>query len=157
VSILISSVLSHQEANVLPVVLDEQTFYSKVVDSSGKKLINGPWFIKMYAPWCGHCKSMAPTWEEFAAKVEGKLNVGKIDCADASNKRFCGEMKVSGFPTLLYIGEDGKYVKYAGQRSLAKFEEYITNKEYATAEKFDIPSKKEGVELFMMQAKVALG
>lgn len=68
----------------------------------------------MYAPWCGHCKAMAATWDEFAEKMSGQLNVGKIDCADFQNKRFCNEMKVTGFPTLLYIGEDGTYTKYNG-------------------------------------------
>lgn len=32
-------------------------------------------FIKMYAPWCGHCKSMAPAWEEFAESMAGDESV----------------------------------------------------------------------------------
>lgn len=39
-----------------------------------------PWFVKFYAPWCGHCKTLAPIWEELGQNLKGKINVGSVDC-----------------------------------------------------------------------------
>eukprot|EP00913_Durusdinium_trenchii_P016917 g15905.t1 len=38
---------------------------------------NKPWVVKFYAPWCGHCKVLAPTWEKIAEDLKGQMNVGK--------------------------------------------------------------------------------
>ena len=42
--------------------------------------------ISKYAPWCGHCKNLAPVWEEIANKHSDKVNIAKVDCtASESN------------------------------------------------------------------------
>ncbi|MCP3665503.1 MAG: hypothetical protein GY696_23905, partial [Gammaproteobacteria bacterium] len=48
------------------------------------KTSTGAWFVKFYAPWCGHCKKLAPTWEELAASLvsDPDNHVAHIDCTE---------------------------------------------------------------------------
>ena len=73
----------------------------------------GDWFIKFYAPWCGHCKKLAPTWEEVATELKGKVNVAKVDVT--TNKGLGNQFDIKSFPTLLFF-KDGKMQQYEGQR-----------------------------------------
>jgi thiol-disulfide isomerase/thioredoxin len=44
-------------------------------DSFPPHIETGSHFIKFYAPWCGHCKRLAPTWEDLALQYVGQEDV----------------------------------------------------------------------------------
>ena len=59
-------------------------------------------FLKMFAPWCGHCKEMAPAWEQLAKEWKGhkQVLVASVDCT--REESWCEELGITGFPTLLF-------------------------------------------------------
>ncbi|GFH17264.1 uncharacterized protein HaLaN_13857 [Haematococcus lacustris] len=74
------------------VTLTESNFADQVVGS--KDL----WFVEFYAPWCGHCKNLKPTWIEAAAELKGKVKFGAVDCT--VHQGVCGQYDVKGYPTI---------------------------------------------------------
>lgn len=80
-----------------------------------------PWFIKFYAPWCGHCQAMAPNWVQLAKEMKTKLNVGEVNCDVES--RLCKDVHLRGYPTILFF-RGGERVEYDGLRGLGDFITY---------------------------------
>ena len=65
---------------------------------------SAPAFVEFYAPWCGHCKNLAPEYAVVAETFKGSeasIVVAKVD-ADA-HKDLAGRFDVKGFPTLKYF------------------------------------------------------
>merc|ERR1711916_170121 len=89
-------------------------------DNFLEKTKEGKWFVKFYAPWCGHCKRLAPTWDEFSGK-SGDINVAKVDCT--TDQAICGQFGVRGYPTLKYI-DDSTVYDYSGARSIDAFQKF---------------------------------
>lgn len=79
-------------------------------DSFHLHIAKGHHFIKFYAPWCGHCQKLAPTWEQLANSLrnDDAVSISKIDCT--LFRSICEQFEIKGYPTLLWI-EDGKKVK----------------------------------------------
>merc|ERR1712066_37484 len=85
-------------------------------------------FVEFYAPWCGHCKKLAPIWDELAEnyKDNDKVVIAKFD-ATANEVE---TLKIRGFPTLkLFKSGDNSVVDYSGGRTLEDFVKFLSTEE----------------------------
>ncbi|KAG1875422.1 thioredoxin-like protein [Suillus subalutaceus] len=72
-----------------------------------------PTFVKFFAPWCGHCKKLAPVWLQVARRMQHKLNIAEVNCDDF--KSLCTKQGVTGYPMLFYYSHGAK-TEYSGSR-----------------------------------------
>ena len=83
-------------------------------------------FVKFYAPWCGHCKSMVPAYSALAQRLkEAKVPVVKVDATVEGD--LATEFGVEGFPTLkLFV--NGEPVDYQGERTEDAMYSFVSKK-----------------------------
>lgn len=115
--------------------------FDKVVLKSGK-----PTLVEFFAPWCGHCKKLAPTYEELAVAfdhAQDKVQIAKVD-ADAE-RSLGSRFGIQGFPTLKYFdGKSDKPSDYDSGRDLDSLSDFLTEKTgVKPKKKQELPSEVE--------------
>ncbi|KAL3865494.1 hypothetical protein ACJMK2_042879 [Sinanodonta woodiana] len=97
--------------------------------------------IEFFAPWCGHCKKLAPEYERAATLLKSNdppVPLIKVDCT--ANTETCGKYGVSGYPTIKVFRNGEVSEDYNGPRDADGIVKYMrsragpTSKELKTVE-----------------------
>jgi protein disulfide isomerase len=101
-------------------VVVQKNFDSIVLDQTKDVL------LEFYAPWCGHCKNLEPTYTSLGEHFANDANVviAKIDAtANFVNPAF----GVRGFPSIIFFpaGDKSDPIKYEGTRTFDDLLEFV--------------------------------
>ncbi|XP_060078423.1 protein disulfide-isomerase A3-like [Ylistrum balloti] len=126
---------------------DDSNFESKIVQ-------HDVILVEFFAPWCGHCKKLAPEYEKAATalkKNDPPLALAKVDCT--ANTDTCSKFSVSGYPTLK-IFRGGVFSKdYDGGRDEAGIVKYMKKEGGPSAKEL---TDVETAEKYLAVAEYAL-
>merc|ERR1712121_170275 len=110
------------EPNDDPVKVVVAKNFDEIVNDESKDVL-----IEFYAPWCGHCKSLAPKYEELATKLKDEKSI-VIAKMDATANDVPGPYDVRGFPTIYFApkGSQDSPKKYEGGREVDDFVKFLS-------------------------------
>ncbi|KAI3991257.1 hypothetical protein MKX01_022478 [Papaver californicum] len=116
------------------VILTDENFEKQIGQDRGA-------LVEFYAPWCGHCKKLAPEYEKLGGnfKKAKSVLIGKVDCDE--HKSVCGKYGVSGYPTLQWFPQGSlEPKKYEGPRTAEALTEFVNTEAGTNVKLAAIPS-----------------
>ena len=78
------------------------------------------------APWCGHCKALAPKYEKAATRmaIKGQSRIfAKCDATESTVAK--NKYEITGFPSLMLFKHGKHIADYSGQREVEPLVAYI--------------------------------
>jgi len=74
---------------------------------------------------CGHCKRFSPEWDDFVQSYNGPVRLKKIEMSDAGSD--LEKYNIQGFPTILFLDEEGNSKFYEGPRTSDGLNKFISD------------------------------
>ncbi|XP_045464701.1 protein disulfide-isomerase [Harmonia axyridis] len=111
--------------------------------------------VEFYAPWCGHCKALAPEYVKAAkalADKESAIKLGKVDATEESE--LAEKYGVRGYPTIKFFRK-GAAVDYNGGRQADDIVNWLLKKTGPPAK--DLKTVEEAKELIENNNVVIVG
>ncbi|KAJ2906073.1 protein disulfide isomerase [Zalerion maritima] len=106
---------------------------------------------EFFAPWCGHCKALAPEYEEAATTLkEKKIKLVKVDCTEEQS--LCQTYGVEGYPTLKVFRGLDSISPYQGQRKSPAITSYMIKQSLPAVSELT----KDNLEEFKTADKVVI-
>jgi protein disulfide-isomerase-like protein len=86
---------------VIFVVYSSGTVIPLTKSNFDQTIKNGYYFVKFYAPWCGHCRELAPTWEKLSQQQTSGVKIAEVNCE--KERELAQKFNIRGYPTLIFF------------------------------------------------------
>jgi protein disulfide-isomerase A6 len=117
-ALLLALASAFYETDSKVVKLTVANFQSEVLDSEDL------WLIEFYAPWCGHCKKLAPHYDKAAKALDGIVKFGALDMT--VDGEAAKDYNVTGYPTIKFFGTDKtEPAVYEGERKKGEIIDFM--------------------------------
>jgi len=82
-----------------------------------------PLVVDFWAPWCGPCLSMAPAFEQAAARVAPQVRLAKLDTE--AEPEIAGRFGIRSIPTMIAFKDGREVARQSGALGLPQLLQWI--------------------------------
>ena len=84
-----------------------------------------PLLVDVWAEWCGPCKSFAPTFEQAATQLSGRVRLAKLD--SEANQQLSAQLGIRSIPSLILFKDGREVARQSGAMPLQQLMAWLTS------------------------------